>query len=241
MKTLLALCATFALTSLAHAADLTTKTWKVGGVERTALVYLPKKTEGAPVIFAFHGHGGTSRYSARKMHLETLWPEAIVVYPQGLATKTSRDPQGAKPGWQMTAGRFLTNRDLDFFDAMLATAKTEWKIDEKRIYATGHSNGAGFVYALWGARPNTFAALAPVAGGGFRLLRNASPCPALIIGAKNDPIVNWETTQLPAIEAAKKLNGSKAPVEVIEHTQQHAYPDMAPEKTVAFFKKCTRK
>jgi hypothetical protein len=53
--------------------------------------------------------------------------------------------------------------------------------------------------------------------------------------------VKWDTAQQPAIEAAKKLNGSKAPVEVIEHTQGHAYPSMAPEKTIAFFKKHTRK
>jgi polyhydroxybutyrate depolymerase len=241
MKTFLALGVALVLTPLAHAADLTTKTWKVGGVERTALVYLPQKTEGAPVVFAFHGHGGNSRNSARKMHFETLWPEAIVIYPQGLPTPTPRDRQGRLPGWLMTPDLAGTNRDMAFFDAMLTTVKTEWQGDAKRIYATGHSNGAGFVYCLWGARPKTFAALAPVAGGGSRFLRGAEPCPAIIIGAKNDPIVKWDTAQQPAIEAAKKLNGDKAPVEVIEHTQGHSYPAIAPEKTIAFFKKHTRK
>jgi polyhydroxybutyrate depolymerase len=237
MKTTLALIAALTLAGVAHAADLTTKTWKVGGATRSALVHLPEKTEGAPVIFAFHGHGGTSRHSARKMHLETLWPEAIVIYPQGLPTVTGRDPQGKRAGWLMPPGLLNANRDLAFFDAMLATTKTEWKADSKRIYVTGHSNGAGFTFCLWGTRPDTFAAVAPIAGGGGRFLTGATPCPALIIGDRNDPIVSWETTQQPAIDAAKKLNGDKFPVEVIEHSAGHGYPDSVPAKIVAFFKR----
>jgi polyhydroxybutyrate depolymerase len=241
MKTIFALFALLALAPTAFAADLVTKTWKIDGVERTALVHLPEKTQGAPVIFAFHGHGGNSRNSARKMHLEVLWPEAIVVYPQGLATKTRRDPQGTRPGWTMFGGGLIKNRDLDLFDAMLATARSEWKSDDRRVFATGHSNGAGFVYYLWGQHSETFAALAPVAGGGARLLSTAKPCPLLAIGAKNDPIVSWETEQLPAIEAAQKLNGDKTTVEVVVHNQGHNYPSVAPEKTIAFFKKFARK
>jgi polyhydroxybutyrate depolymerase len=237
MKTLLALGAVLTLSSVSSAADLITRTWKVGGAVRTALVHLPEKTEGAPVIFAFHGHGGTSRHAARKMRFETLWPEAIVIYPQGLPAVTGRDPEGKRAGWLTTPGLFNVNRDLAFFDAMLATSKTEWKADSKRIYATGHSNGAGFTFCLWGTHPDTFAAVAPVAGGGGRFLTGATPCPALIIGDRKDPIVSWESTQQPAIDAAKKLNGDKFPVEVIEHNEGHAYPGIAPAKIVAFFKK----
>ena len=35
----------------------------------------------------------------------------------------------------------------------------KFKIDEKRVYATGHSNGGGFTYLLWTCRPDAFAAL----------------------------------------------------------------------------------
>jgi polyhydroxybutyrate depolymerase len=242
MKTTLSLLALVALTLTARpalAADLVEKTWNVNGVVRKALVHLPAKPEGAPVIFAFHGHGGTMGYAARKFHFHTLWPEAIVVYPQGLPTVTGRDPQGAKPGWMMLGGGFLPNRDKNLFDAMLGTAKTDWKADPKRVFCTGHSNGAGFTYYLWGQYPELFAALAPVAGAGFRLIRSAKPCPLLVIGAKNDPIVKWESQQQ-AIEAAKKLNGAKYSVEVVIHAGGHEFPANAPEKIVNFFKKHTR-
>ena len=215
------------------------KEWSVKGVKRTAVVVLPPKPEGAPIVFGFHGHGGTGGYCSRRWNLQKHWPEAIFVYPNGLATRTPRDPEGGEPGWQMFGGGLIANRDLDLFEAMLETAKKEWKVDEKQIYCTGHSNGAGFTYYLWGQKPTLFAALAAVAGGGERLIRNAKPCPLLAIGAKNDEIVKWDQQQA-VIDAAKKLNGSKAPVEVMLHEGGHAYPNSAPEKIIAFFKKYKR-
>ena len=63
-------------------------TWTVDGVERKALVYVPAaaKSTATPVVFAFHGHGGTMQFAARRYAFHKLWPEAIAVYPQGLKT-----------------------------------------------------------------------------------------------------------------------------------------------------------
>ena len=213
--------------------------WSVKGAKRTAIVVLPAKTEGAPIVFGFHGHGGNGGYCARRWNLQKLWPEAIFVYPNGLPTQTPRDPEGGKPGWMMFGGGLLPNRDLEFFNAMLETARKEWKVDEKQLYCTGHSNGGGFTYYLWGQRPELFAALGVVAASGERLIRAAKPCPLMHIGAKNDPIVKWEGQQA-VIDAAKKLNGSKAPVEVVMHDGGHEYPSIAPEKLITFFKKYRR-
>src|SRR5437899_7032088 len=105
----------------------TTMTWTVDGKTRTALVFAPPSTPATlaiphPLIFAFHGHSGTSQTAAMGMHLQTLWPEAIVVYPQGLPTKSKVDPAGNQSGWQVRLGQNgLNDRDLKFFDAMLAT------------------------------------------------------------------------------------------------------------------------
>src|SRR5438270_11528990 len=94
-------------------------TFVVDGVKRQALVFAPKETkEKAPLVFAWHGHGGNMQGTSQLMHIQTVWPEAIVVYPQGLPTVSGGDPQGNLPGWQAEAG---TNgdRDLKFFDEML--------------------------------------------------------------------------------------------------------------------------
>src|SRR5215831_20946158 len=78
----------------------TTMTWTVDGVSRTALVFAPKPTAAGykvPLVFAFHGHGGNMQAAAMGMHLQTLWPEAVIVYPQGLNTPSTVDPQGLHP------------------------------------------------------------------------------------------------------------------------------------------------
>src|SRR5271157_1423621 len=163
-------CAILALlilagTSASAAADPARMEWKVDGVTREALVYAPAtaKTDPSPVVFAFHGHGGTMNNAANEFAYHKHWPEAIVVYMQGLNTPGALTaPEGKKPGWQKTFGD-QGDRDLKFFDAVLATLKQDYKVDEKRIYATGHSNGGLFTYFLWAARGDVFAAIAPCA------------------------------------------------------------------------------
>src|SRR5687767_7093788 len=68
---------------------------KVDGVLREALVFAPAEAKPAPVVFAFHGHGGTAGHASRTMAFQKLWPEAIIVYPQGLKTPgVITDPAG---------------------------------------------------------------------------------------------------------------------------------------------------
>src|SRR5579862_6984074 len=92
----------------AQAPDPKLRTWDVDGVERTALVYKPTKwrTGGkVPLVFDFHGHGGTARNAARAHHIHENWPEAVVVYMQGLNTPGKlTDPEGKKSGWQSGPG-----------------------------------------------------------------------------------------------------------------------------------------
>ena len=139
--------------------------FKVDGVMREALVYAPSaaKTTASPLVFVFHGHGGGSRQAARSFAMNQHWPEAISVYMQGLNTPGRlTDPEGRKPGWQSGAGD-QHDRDLKFFDAVLARLKQDYQVDEKRIYATGHSNGGSFTYLLWAERGDVLAAVAPSA------------------------------------------------------------------------------
>jgi len=215
---------------LLHAADLTSREWKVDGVAREALVYAPAtaKTEPTPVVFAFHGHGGTMKYAANKFRFHKLWPEAIAVYVQGLNTPgTIVDPQGKWPGWQKTFGD-QGDRDLKFFDAVLATLKKDYKVDAKRIYVTGHSNGGGFTYLLWAARGDVFAAVTPCAAAAMigngalpddlpaalarqaevsrRSMKNLKPKPVLHMAGENDPLVKFAWQQR-TIDEVRKING----------------------------------
>jgi polyhydroxybutyrate depolymerase len=250
------------LTSAAvPAADaLIRREWQVDGVAREALVYVPPaaKTAAAPVVFAFHGHGGTMKSAARTFGYHTLWPEAIVVYMQGLNTPGRlTDPLGQKPGWQHAIGD-QGDRDLKFFDAVLAGLKAEYRVDEKRLYSTGHSNGGGFTYLLWAARGDRFAAFAPSATAAAGRLAQLQPKPVLHVAGEKDALVKFEWQKL-TMEALRKLNGcgegrpwkqvggctiyaSKAgpPVVTFIHPGTHAFPAAAPAIIVKFFQDCAK-
>src|SRR4051794_4410888 len=152
-------------------ADPAPTTFTVDGVIREALIYLPASSQKskAPVIFVFHGHGGNMHFAANGMAFQKNWPEAIVVYPQGLPTPgVVLDHEGKKPGWQRELGQ-ENDRDLKFVDAILKSLREKYSIDDARIYATGFSNGGLFTYLLLSQRPNVFAAFAP---GGAALMRS---------------------------------------------------------------------
>ncbi|ARU41346.1 hypothetical protein CCB80_09445 [Armatimonadetes bacterium Uphvl-Ar1] len=155
----------------------------VDGVARTGAMVVPASIpeEGVPLVFAWHGHGGGARQAQRSFGIEKAWPEAAVIYLQGLNTPGRlSDPEGKKPGWQGNAGE-MEDRDLKLFDAVLAWAKKEIKVD--KVFTMGHSNGGGFSYLLWMSRPNTFAAIG-VSAGGFRTVDGIKPAPLIHIGGR---------------------------------------------------------
>lgn len=240
---------------LVQAREPETMRWTVGGVERQALVFAPSTSskEKSPVIFAFHGHGGNMQFAARGMHFQDSWAEAIVVYPQGLPTAgIVLDREGSKPGWQHDAGQ-EQDRDLKFVDAMLETLRQKYSVDDRRIYATGFSNGGLFTYVLWSQRPNVFAAFAP--GGAIRLpsVQLIQPRPAFHYGGRSDQLARF-AKQEKTIEEIRKLNGCEAqgescgadctrypsasgnPVETFIHSGGHLYPPPVTELIVQFFR-----
>lgn len=259
MRFLFCLLTAVSLASAAFGGEPVPTKWTVDGVEREALVYLPVSVSKSkpPVIFAFHGHGGNMHLAARGMALQNHWSEAIVVYPQGLPTPgIVLDHEGKLPGWQREAGQ-EHDRDLKFVDAMLASLREKYSIDENRIYATGFSNGGLFTYLLLSQRPNVFAAFAP---GGAVLLPQVSltkPRPVLHYGGEADRLARFEKQQA-TIDQIRKFNGCAdksescgasctlypsnkgAAVETFIHPYGHFYPPAVTQVIVKFFKEHSR-
>ncbi|MBI5424972.1 MAG: esterase [Opitutae bacterium] len=184
---------TFAVAPHALAREPIRRTWEVAGVNRQAEIWLPeqKSTNGAPVVFLFHGHGGNARQIARSMPIPQLWPEALVVCMQGLPTPGQlTDREGKLNGWQAAPGD-QGDRDLAFFDAVLTTLRRDYPIDARRIHATGHSNGGGFTYLLWAMRRDVFAAFAPSSAVAGRFAHRLTPAPVLHLAGRNDELVKF--------------------------------------------------
>lgn len=190
---------------------LAMRTWQVEDLTRQALLYVPASAASnrTPVVFAFHGHGGSAGLAARIFACHTLWPEAITVYMQGVRTPgTLVDPEGLKTGWQSMPGTYQ-DRDLKFFDAVLASLRKDYQIDERRIYATGFSHGGYFTYLLWSCRGDTLAAVAPCAAATRATRLGLTPKPAMHVAGLGDHLVKWEWQQ-ETMEAVKRLNGCQS-------------------------------
>ena len=230
--------------------------WVVDGVVRHGLVVVPQTTQtnAIPVVFVFHGHGGTMNQAARKFAIHAHWPTALVVYLQGLnGPGHLLDQEGKESGWQITPGD-QGDRDLKLFDAVLASLRHNYQIDDKRIYATGHSNGGYFTYLLWAARGDQLAAVAPVAAAAGSVAAEFKPKPVLHIAGQNDPLVKF-AWQAATMNRLRKLNGCGegqpwggepgctlyasrlgAPVVTWIHPGKHEFPATAGALIVKFFK-----
>ena len=253
MKQTLIFLAVLSLFAIADASTPIPMNLQVDGVERQALVFPPSNPTGkVPLVFAFHGHGGNANGFAVHAGIQNAWPEALVVYPQGLRIPTDVDPQGLKPGWQRRPGE-VGDRDLKFVDAMVTKLREQYTVDEQHIFAVGFSNGAFFTYLLWAERPQMFAAFAPVAGLPRYSGDPKIPKPAMQIGGRADRLVHIEDVEH-AMAMVRELNGcsgpgepcgpgcmryssnKNAPVEDWIHPGPHIYPPRATPLIVNFFK-----
>ena len=172
----------------------TEKIYQINGVERKAIFFEPKiNSEKFPVVFVFHGHGGNAKHASRNLNFHQNFPEALVIYMQGIpgVTNSIVDKEGKYNGWQMNPDE-LQNRDVKFFDEVFSQISKNYNLDFDRIYAVGHSNGSRFVNVLWKMRPEKFAAFVTVAGPGGNWLKSAPQKSVWISFGKNDKIVPYK-------------------------------------------------
>ncbi|KAL9113467.1 MAG: hypothetical protein Q9227_002508 [Pyrenula ochraceoflavens] len=128
---------------------------------RTYGIHLPSnysETHQYPLIIGFHGSSSIGLFFEADTRLDEAQYTAdkIMVYPDGI--------NGSWAGANYSTA--TVPQDLQFVWDMLADIRSHFCIDSSRIYATGLSNGGGFVGTL--ACNDTvggeFAAFAPASG-----------------------------------------------------------------------------
>ncbi len=226
----------------------------VAGAARTAVVVVPANlTHAVPVVFMFHGHGGTGAVAEWMVGLQALWPEAVVVYPDGLpGHKGITDPEGLLPGWQTVAGE-SGDRDIAFYDTMLGTLRAKLPVDSQRVYVMGHSNGAAFASLLVSQRGGGIAASTTISAQPSAALLAASPARSMfMVMGVADPIVPYAIQKLSIPPAERKLGADPRSATVTGflrsepgrgglelatyvHPGGHEIPAEVPRLAVAFF------
>ena len=143
-----------------------TRTLMMGEQKRTYLVHVPKgydPKKPAPVVLALHGAAMNGSMMVWFSGLNKKSDEAgfIVVYPSGTGTGPFLTWNAGGFKGKMAEGKA---DDVAFIGKLLDDLGTVVKVDEKRVYACGMSNGGMMCYRLAAELSDRIAAIAPVAG-----------------------------------------------------------------------------
>lgn len=135
---------------------------EAAGMQRSYLLAIPEGYDpnlSYPVVFAWHGRGGTAELARLYFQVEEASAgAAIFVYPQGLPLPDMDN----QTGWDLAPDA----EDVALFDAILADLEARLCVDAGRVFSTGHSFGGYMSNALGCYRGDALRAIAPVAGGG---------------------------------------------------------------------------
>tara|TARA_B100000963_G_scaffold60430_2_gene48315 strand:+ start:4650 stop:5705 length:1056 start_codon:yes stop_codon:yes gene_type:complete len=138
------------------------KTMIHDGNAREYIVYIPASYDSStsyPLLFSFHGGGGTSSDFINTNDLRPIADTAgfIAIYPQAAI-----DPDDGSFSWLHKAP--TTHNDIFFIEAIIDTLSTQYMIDNNRVYACGYSEGGIFSYELGCRLNNRIAAFSSVSG-----------------------------------------------------------------------------
>ena len=158
-----------------------TKTLDVDGIKRLYRLHLPKegdKETPVPLVLMLHGAGGTALLTEEHYGWDAKADQEhfIVAYPQALPKDLS-EPYNFRQNptiWEDGSGRRSVKvADIEFLAGVIEDISKEHKVDPKKIFMTGFSNGASMTFRAGIELSDRLTAIAPVAGRLF--LKNPQP------------------------------------------------------------------
>jgi len=176
---------------------------------RPAKVYLPVQYANEkewPLVVLLHGFSGSADSENHYLTMSARVSSRgfILVTPEGMVTpKNTLTPEGNDLGgnqfWNATdfCCDFAKTGvdDVLYLRSLIASLQTRYKVNPKKIYVIGHSNGGFMANRLACEMGEEIAAIANLAGGSFKDLqhcRQPVAIPYLQIHAANDPTVKFE-------------------------------------------------
>jgi poly(3-hydroxybutyrate) depolymerase len=195
-------------------------------------VSLPKKAQGAGVLFLWHGNGDTSSNFSRAMQADDLAKQlhAIVVTPDKYAAPG--DTFAMFVDWGVPPRD--TTTDAALFDDVLSCLDSQYAIDRHRVFTAGFSAGALWSSWLVMNRADHLAAAVVFSGGtdgnavGNEINPYSTPSwdiPVLLTeGGKTDVFAGLVDFHEMVPTMAQKLRADGSTAIVCSHTQGHTPP-----------------
>ncbi len=148
-------------------------TLTVAGLKRTVKIYKPAKLGAAPpLMLTFHGTHGQAKdmLKAGSAYAREMADKSGVILVSPQARKMAKgdwDDHGPNDVYWETYPAVDPNKnpDLLLVQAMIHAANKAYKVDLKRVYTLGHSNGGFFSILAAMTLPNRIAAFAANSAG----------------------------------------------------------------------------
>jgi len=214
----------------------------IEGVEqlRSVIIQTPNTVDvnkDYPVVFAFHGRGGTNSSWVNKLSKFTNSGEFIGIYPQGFLKSWNLGTEPSKAD------------DVAFVNLIVEELKKYSNLNFDQMYAIGTSNGSGMVNTL-AIKTNHFKAIAPIVSQLMEstpLLSSTNPISIYQVNGASDTTIPIEGGPklghvfLDALESAKlwanKFNCNQPPeIEMLGDDTMYIYKDCNNNKEVRYLR-----
>lgn len=172
----------------------------INNLDRYFKVHIPKsfsKDKKNTVIFALHGGGGNMEIQSNDEYYNLISfsekNNTVMVFPNGFSEFKSGKFATWNAGTCCAKARDQKIDDVKFIKNIYSFLETKLKMDKKKVFAIGMSNGAMMSYKLACEMPDVFAGIAAVAGTDNTVnCEHASPISLIHFHAKNDDHVLFE-------------------------------------------------
>jgi polyhydroxybutyrate depolymerase len=147
------------------------------------------KNKSYPLVIALHGLGGNGERTAVFTGFNKISDKEgfIVVYPDGHIIKHT--------GKEIRCWRLDVDTDVKFISSLIDKISKDYKIDSKRIYATGISNGGMMCYVLSAKLSDKLSATASLVSSlskrQLEKLPESKAIPLIIMNGTDDPVVPY--------------------------------------------------
>lgn len=149
----------------------------VDGYDRSYLLNLPPDfydTAGFPLVIVLHGFAGNAAQAERDYGVtdKANAGHFIVVYPQGVGSDGTYHLRSWNAGNCCFVAQSDDVNDVHYISSLIDYLVANYKVDPKRVYVAGMSNGAMMAYTLACQLSEKIAAITSVSG----TLITSSPC-----------------------------------------------------------------
>lgn len=167
---------------------------------RTYHLFNPSQRNNSPIVFLFHGNGGSADNIAGLSHVKAPYAPwfdiaseqgLILIIPDGLI-----GPEKTK-GWndcRCDAPRIPSSDDVGFIETLLDTLHKTLLYDEHKVFMVGTSNGGHFVMRLAQEIPHRMTAFASIVASGpafSKCTTSMIPVSALFMNGTADPLIPY--------------------------------------------------